>query len=70
LSSVPRSLQIVKNQKKKERSYKMSYQLTSCTGENNSDLSLMFGLTQELKKKKNKEYFVSIFLDMQGGLTK
>jgi len=48
----------------------MSYQLTSCTGENNSDLSLTFGLTQELKKK-NKEYFVSIFLDMQeGGLTK
>jgi hypothetical protein len=39
----------------------------SHAGENNSDLSLKFGLTEELKKA----YFVFIFLDMQErGLTK
>jgi hypothetical protein len=60
---VSRSLQIVKNQKKNIKILQDELPVTSCAGENNSDLSLMFDLTQELKKKK--EYFVSIFLDMQ-----
>ena len=51
LSSVPRSLQLVKNQKKK-KILQDELPLTSCAGENNSDLPLTFGLTQELKKKK------------------
>jgi hypothetical protein len=55
---VPRSLQLVKNQGGK-KILQDELPVTSCTGENNSDLSLMFGLTQQLKKKK-REYFVYI----------
>lgn len=52
-----------KIRKKKKKILQDELPVTSCTGENNSDLSLTLGLTQELTKKG--KYFVSIFLDMQ-----
>lgn len=58
-----KSCQVMCYQSNLSEKQKISYELpvTSYAGENNSDLSLMFGLTEELKIA----YSVFIFLDMQ-----